>query len=326
MMFEIEGKQYHRFPSLEQFVSTLELPSGHAEVVLLEKFKEINLTHFSELYLYTKRELKSMLNVNSSILNTVMHYLALLRRRTKLVLTSQEIKNQQYSYLTSTNEQVNELLYNGGHTGLRSQSLVEIYGSPYTGKSKLIYEFAAKNLLRRDGKNGVLIVDSGDVSLADVQQVCYKYNVPQELVDGMIYYSKIHTFDEIETVMRRTAQLIIDKKIGLIIIDSLISPLLSQYPLDEEDNLDQLIERQQHLRRVCDYLRALSQLFDLVILYSNLVREDNEPLGGYTLAHIPDIRMKLMNNILTIVDCAYLPRKSINLMNKDIKDITAELF
>jgi RecA/RadA recombinase len=176
------------------------------------------------------------------------------------------------------------------------------------------------------GKAVAYIDSEGAFEYSRFRYLARYWGVPEEYVHDRLFVAKVDNFDDVEESIIQIAKLIVPHNIGAIIVDSMIEPLKSSYALDEQRTT--LQPRQQHLKIVCNQLKSLAQVHNMIALYTNQTWTDDEknevvPLGGKTLGHASDIRIELekeSDEVLeklgirigkaTVVDCGFLPSLS----------------
>lgn len=125
---------------------------------------------------------------------------------------------------------------------------------------------------------GVAYIDSeGAFEMSRFKRMARYWGVDLDTLKDKFLYARALNFDDVETALNEIAQKIEKMNIGIIIIDSIMDPLKSQYPVGGKE-LSNLQPRQKHLKKVLDRLKTLAELNNLVTIYTNHVRSN---IGGY---------------------------------------------
>jgi RecA/RadA recombinase len=300
---------------------------------ILSIFENTGIDDVTQLYSYSKSNFKALPSVTERLAKQLFTHLQKVKRRGKLVITGKQLKILEYSfnYLQTSSGELNTMLtYSNGLCGLRSKTLVEIYGEPSTGKTQFCMTMAVLALRPQSlggwGKAVAYIDSEGAFEYSRFRDLARYWSIPEEYIQDRLFVSKADNFDDVEEALSQIAKLIVPHNIGVIIVDSMINPLKTSYPLDA--HLTNLQPRQQHLKIVCDRLKSIAQVHNMIALYTNQVRMDIVgkelvPLGGKTLSHASDIRIEMekeSDEVLeklgirvgkaTVVDCGFLPSLS----------------
>lgn len=197
--------------------------------------------------------------------------------------------------LTTGSRQLDALL--GG--GLETQSITEVYGEFGSGKSQLCHQLCVNVQLPKEkgGLNGgALYVDTENSFRPErIVQMSRKLRLDSNDVLKRIIYAEALTADhQINLVNNADAQFK-EHNIRLIIIDSLIAHLRSEYV-----GREMLAERQQMLEKHLHKLMRLARAFNSVAFVTNQVMArpdsfftDLGPTGGHILAHTSHTRVFL---------------------------------
>ncbi|MCY3411788.1 MAG: hypothetical protein INQ03_09165 [Candidatus Heimdallarchaeota archaeon] len=322
--FEFEGNVYKVNPGITEFLLDAGLDNDFVTRVNLI-FEKEQITRILHLQTITLPELEMLLN-NKKIAHKIFAHLELIRHRGRIIKTSDEIQEieKQYEYLQTPTTSLDLMMsYANGEMGLRTQSIVELYGTAGVGKTQWCLSQAL--LAIKSWNCAVGIIDTeGSFTYSRFAFLAKYWQVD---IENKIFMARAHNFDDLEFALEEFEKIIEKNKIKLIIIDSIIAPLKTQYPISGDD-IALLQPRQRHLKTVTDKMKLIAQMHNIVILYTNQIRSDMEggtvPQGGNILNHASDVRislapMELVDELTsigikrcqaTIVDCAFLPNLS----------------
>ena len=331
--FTIDDNTYHAFPTMTKFIAEAGISIATQQKSIRLKLQKEGLDDVSQLFRLTAYDFIRM-GIATTQGKKLISHLQILRRRSKLILTGSQLKEQvsNFEYLTTANLQINNALtYSDGKQGLRYGTVTEIYGAAGTGKTQMVMFFALQCI--KYGRSVIYIDSEGGFDYTRFLQLAQFWDINLYNVDEQLLQAKVFNFDELEQVLTDLAKELRTRDLGMIIIDSIIDPLKAQYPLDED--LSKLQQRQQHLKQVMDQLKSIAQMHNLIVLYSNQVRsamDENKPnktipQGGNVLAHASDIRIKLDSEVKSkeeskgvnvrsfdIVDCGFLPQTKVKFL------------
>ncbi len=326
-IFIYNNKKYPKTPTMTEFMELLNLPSSASSKIRIAMEKS-GINTFFELYTLTYNDIQEMLNGNTKYSKLIFDMIQIIKHQGNIIKSGNELEKieKSYRYLKLSEDLNIMLTYSNGMQGLRSQSLIEIYGPAGVGKTQLCLSIAVWLMRPKPyGWNAsVAYIDSeGGFEYSRFLNLARYWGLEQSFIDNKIHVSKVNTFDEVELVIDKLSAMILKKNIGIIILDSIIDPLRSQYPIG--DDLSTLQPRQKHLKRVTDKLKNLALMYNIIVVYTNQVRADMQggiiPQGGNVLSHASDIRISLQNidnkelsnlgikeTIAEVVDCGFLPR------------------
>ncbi|MFX1409588.1 MAG: DNA repair and recombination protein RadA [Promethearchaeota archaeon] len=218
--------------------------------------------------------------------------------------------------LTTGSHNLDELLVGGIEPG----AVTELYGEYRTGKTQIAHQLCVNVQLpyEQGGLEGTaLYIDSEGTFRPEriIQMAVAKdldhHNILKNIIIGRAYNS-----DHQILLVKEAAKIILEKKIKLIIVDSLIGHFRSEYI-----GRGTLAERQQIINTHIHDLLRLSETYDeLAVVYTNQVsaRPDvfyGNPLihtGGHVVAHGATIRIFLRKGkgeqrVAKVVDAPHIP-------------------
>ncbi|MFX1313168.1 MAG: DNA repair and recombination protein RadA [Promethearchaeota archaeon] len=240
-------------------------------------------------------------------------------------------KRKRLNRLTTGSQNLDDLL--GG--GIEPGALTEIFGEYRTGKTQIAHQLCVNVQLQYEqgGLEGTaLYIDSeGTFRPERIIQMALAIDLDYNDVLRNITVGRAYNSDHQILLVREAHRIIIDKKIKLIVVDSLISHFRSEYI-----GRGTLAERQQILNSHIHDLLRLTEIYDeLAVIFTNQVsaRPDvfyGNPLthtGGHIIAHGSSIRIKLRKGkgeqrIAKVVDAPNLPESDavFSITEDGIKD------
>ncbi|MHA1397777.1 MAG: AAA family ATPase [Candidatus Heimdallarchaeaceae archaeon] len=281
----------------------------------------------------TQKQLESLPGISE---NTASLLLAQFKtkREGSLFMSLEEreaLETERRKILTGSST-LDDLLQGGIPTG----TFVELYGAPQSGKTQICYSISANCLLPEDFgglESGVIWLDTeGSFNSQRLRQILsfyeYTHNIPRGKFNTKRFMvASTRTLAQIEQALKEVGKIIVQNKVKLLIVDSLMDPFRAEY-----GGLGELAERQKHLNRVLHLLMRLAEVYDLAVVYTNqvmanpdpfaTVMDKVQPVGGFVLGHASDIRIwlrratsKIRNQFdapnarrALITDCGWLPQ------------------
>ncbi|HYB92729.1 MAG TPA: DNA repair and recombination protein RadA [archaeon] len=237
------------------------------------------------------------------------------------------------SRLTTGSVVLDELL--GG--GLETQTITEVYGEFGVGKSIFCHEISV-NVQRptdQGGLNGgTLYIDTEQTFRPEwIVRMANHLGMDPEKTMKNITYAEAYNSDHQILLLEKADELIKERNIRLIIVDSLTSHFRSEY-LGRE----MLADRQQKINKHMHKLIRLATAFNSVAVVTNQVmaRPDEffanivTPIGGHIVAHTSHTRMFLRKapsgpvRVARLVSSPYLPEgeRVFKITENGIEDIT----
>ena len=218
--------------------------------------------------------------------------------------------------ITTNNKELDDLLGGGVETG----SLIEFFGEFRTGKTQIAHQLCVNVQLPRD-RGGIegraLYIDTeGTFRPERIIQMAEALDLDYKKVLKNIIYGRAYNSDHQILLIKEAANIIKDKNIKLIIVDSLIGHFRSEYVgRGTLANRQQLINKHIHdLLRLCDIHSELAVMFTNQVSAKPDVFYGN-PLtatGGNIVAHGSTIRIFLRKGkgeqrVAKMVDAPHLP-------------------
>jgi len=217
--------------------------------------------------------------------------------------------------ITTGSKSLDKLL--GG--GIESQAITEVYGQFASGKSQLGFTLCVTAQLPVDkgglGKNVLFIDTENTFSPNRIVQIAKYHKMDPEKVLKNIFVARAYNSEHQMLLAEKANEMIEEKNIGLIIIDSLTSHFRSDFV-----GRGELAPRQQKLNKHLHLLQKLADAHNLAVYVTNQVMarpdilfgDPTAPVGGHVLAHQATYRLyfrkgKDGTKIAKLMDAANLP-------------------
>ncbi len=224
-------------------------------------------------------------------------------------------KRKNINKLTTGNPELDALL--GG--GLETQAITECYGAYGSGKTQLAHQLAVNAQLpeEKGGLNGnVLFIDTENTFRPErIEQMAKAIGLDPKETLKRIFVGRAYNSDHQILLVEKAKDVIKEKNIRLIIIDSLTSHFRSEYV-----GRGSLATRQQKLNQHLHTLQKIADSFNCVVYITNQVMakpdilfgDPTEAVGGHVLHHAATFRIYLRKSkgekrIAKLVDSPYLP-------------------
>lgn len=243
----------------------------------------------------------------------------LLRRRQKIVKLKTGCKS------------LDELL--GG--GVETQGILELIGQYGVGKTQICHVLCVlvQNPVESGGLDGsALYIDTeGTFRPERIIQIAQARNIPTENLLKNIIVARAFNSDHQILIVEKLEDIVKEKNIKLVIVDSIISHFRAEYMGRES-----LPMRQQRLNMHLHRLLRTAEVFNIPIVVTNQVVASpdvffgppDKPAGGHILAHLSTNRVflrkgKKYTRIARIIDSPYLPEGEcvFRITEKGIEDV-----
>ncbi len=205
-------------------------------------------------------------------------------------------KRENVGRISTGSKEFDDLL--GG--GVETQSITELYGQFASGKTQVSLQLAV-NVQKKKKEGGLerncLYIDNEKtfrperiISIAEEQGLD-----PDEVLDN-IHVAQAYSADHQMLLVEEAGELIKEKNIGLIVVDSLTGRFRSEYV-----GRGTLANRQQQLNRHMHKLQEWSALHNIAIVVTNQVMSNpglmfgdpTRPIGGNIVGHQSTTRLYL---------------------------------
>ena len=203
--------------------------------------------------------------------------------------------------------------------GVETQAITEAYARFSSGKSQLGFQLTV-NVQKTPEQGGlgrgVIFVDTEHTFRPDrIAQLAEAQDMDVNEVLKNIHVARAENSDHQIILIEKCEDLIKEKNIGLIVVDSLMSQFRSDYM-----GRGALGERQQKLNKHVHMLQRLADTYNLAVYMTNQVMDDpgmlfgdpTKPIGGNIVAHCSTSRLYLRKSkddkrIARLVDSPNLP-------------------
>ena len=228
-------------------------------------------------------------------------------------------RKQKAQRITTGSKNLDELL--GG--GVETQAITETFGQFGSGKSQLAFQLAVNVQLPPEkgglGRPALFIDTENTFSPNRIVSMAKAVGLdPQEALKN-IYVARAYNAEHQIYLVERAHEIIEEKNIGLIVIDSLTSHFRADFI-----GRGELAERQQKLNKHLHTLQRLADAYNLAVYITNQVMarpdvlfgDPTRPVGGHVLAHMATYRIYLRKSkrdlrIARLVDAPNLPEREV---------------
>ncbi len=256
---------------------------------IVEKLEEVGLTDPMVLAVTEPNELASILEISETkakkIINEIKEKIGLEFETADKVLE----RKMKMKKISTGCKALDELL--GG--GIPTQAITEAYGPFGSGKTQLGFQLAVNVQLPEEkgglGRNCLFIDSEGTFSPERIAQIAKAKGLDVEKTLKNIFVTRAYNSEHQMLIVEKAAEIIPEKNIGLIIVDSVTSHFRADYV-----GRGELAERQQKLNKHLHQLQRLADMFNLAVYITNQVMarpdvlfgDPTTPIGGHVLAHI----------------------------------------
>ncbi|MBI2530494.1 MAG: DNA repair and recombination protein RadA [Candidatus Diapherotrites archaeon] len=203
--------------------------------------------------------------------------------------------------------------------GIETQGITEAYGMYGSGKSQLCFQASVMAQLPKEkgGLSGnVLYVDTEHTFRPErIMQMAKVKGLDPEKVLKNIFVARAYNADHQMLLIEKAAEIIKEKNIKLVIVDSLTAQFRAEYI-----GRGKLADRQQKLNKHMHALQKLAEMNNLIVLVTNQVMsrpdilfgDPTAPIGGNIVGHTAMYRLyfrksKGEKRIARLVDSPGLP-------------------
>jgi DNA repair protein RadA len=203
--------------------------------------------------------------------------------------------------------------------GIETQTITETYGAFASGKSQLGFQLAVNVQLPKEkgGLNGAcLFIDTEATFRPErIVQIAEGMGLDPKKVLGNIFVARAFNSDHQIVLAEKAKDVIKEKNIKLVIVDSLTALFRSDYT-----GRGELAPRQQTLNRHIHTLQRLADVNNVAIYVTNQVMarpdmmfgDPTAAIGGHIVGHGTGVRIYLRKSkgekrIARLIDSPYLP-------------------
>lgn len=218
--------------------------------------------------------------------------------------------------------------------GVETQTITEAFGAFGSAKTQLAFQLAVnvQKPKNEGGMNkGCVFIDGENTFRPErIKQLAEGQGMDQKSVLDNILVAKAYNSDHQMLLAEKLSEVLQEKDIGLLVIDSLTGHFRADYT-----GRGTLAERQQKLNRHLHTLLRLADVHNLAIYVTNQVMskpdilfgDPTEAIGGHILHHAASFRLYLRKSkgkkrICRLVDSPHLPEgEAVFVVNsKGIRD------
>ncbi|MDT7887590.1 MAG: DNA repair and recombination protein RadA [Desulfurococcales archaeon] len=231
--------------------------------------------------------------------------------------TAKEVKMERINVgrITTGSKALDQLL--GG--GIETKTITEFFGEYGTGKTQICHQLAVNVQMPPEkgglGGSAVYIDTEGTFRWERIEAMARGKGLdPDEAMDK-IYFIRAVSSDHQIAIVEELRELIPEKNIKLVVVDSVTGHFRAEYPGREN-----LALRQQKLNKHLHQLQNLAEVFNIAVVITNQVmaRPDvfyGDPtvaVGGHIVGHAPGVRVHLRKSrgnkrIARVIDAPHLP-------------------
>jgi len=282
---------------------------------LADKLTELGFTDPMSIAVSSPGELASILEIGKATASKIINGT---RQMLKMGFTSADLvwkQRQAMTKITTGSKNLDALL--GG--GIETQAITEMYGPFGSGKSQIAFQLSVNVQLPEDkgGMNGnCLFIDTENTFRPNrIIQLAEGLELDTDKVLKNIFVARAYNSDHQMFLVEKATDMIEEKNIKLIIIDSLTSHFRSDYM-----GRGELAPRQQKLNKHLHALQRLADAHNLAVYVTNQVQSNpailfgdpTRPVGGHIVAHQTSYRVYLRKSsgekrIAKIMDSPDLP-------------------
>lgn len=224
-------------------------------------------------------------------------------------------KRSKISKITTGSKSLDALL--GG--GIETQAITEAHGSFGSGKSQIALQLAVNVQLPEDKgglKGNCVFIDTESTFRPErITQLAQGLGIEPQKALKNIFVGRAFNSDHQMLLADKAKDMVTDKNVKLIIIDSLTSHFRSDY-----SGRGELAPRQQKLNRHLHALQRMADSYNIAVYVTNQVMarpdvmfgDPTAPIGGHVLGHAAMFRLYLRKSkgdkrIARLIDSPYLP-------------------
>lgn len=232
-------------------------------------------------------------------------------------MTGNEVleKRKTMKKISTGSKALNDLL--GG--GIETQAIAEFFGEFGSGKTQICHQLAVNvQLSEKEGGlgKGALYIDTENTFRPErIIQMSEAQDANPEQALEKIVVARAYNSDHQMLLADKAEELIKEKNIGLIVVDSLTSHFRSDY-----SGRGMLADRQQKLNRHMHGLQKLADVHNLAVVVTNQVMarpdfffgDPTAPIGGHIVGHSSTFRIYLRKSkggkrVARLIDSPNLP-------------------
>jgi DNA repair protein RadA len=224
-------------------------------------------------------------------------------------------KRKTMKKITTGSSVLNGLL--GG--GVETQAISEFFGEYGSGKTQICHQLAVSVQLPVEqgglGKSAIYVDTESTFRPERIIQMAEGCGLdPDEVLENIIV-ARAYNSDHQMLMVEKAEEIIEEKNVGLIVVDSLTSQFRSDYT-----GRGMLADRQQKLNRHMHALQRLSDMHNIAVIVTNQVMarpdfffgDPTAPIGGHIVGHSSTFRLYLRKSkggkrVARLIDSPNLP-------------------
>jgi DNA repair protein RadA len=282
---------------------------------IAEKLKEAGYTDFVTIGAASPGELIEATGIGEETANKIINAAREKADMGFVSATDIEKKRSEVGKITTGSRALDNLI--GG--GIETQSIFEAHGAFGSGKSQLAHQLAVNVQMPKDkgGLEGAAVfIDTENTFRPErIKQMAAAAGMESSKVMENIFIAQAFNSDHQVLLASKVEDMIKDKNVKLIIIDSLTSAFRSEYT-----GRGTLASRQQKLNRHLSDLHHMANVYNVAIYVTNQVMsrpdimfgDPTAPIGGNIMGHQATYRLYLRKSkgekrIARLIDSPYLP-------------------
>jgi DNA repair protein RadA len=280
-----------------------------------EKLKSAGYIDLMSIAAASPKELGETANVGeitaTKIINTAREVLDIgFEKATKVYERRLKIKK-----ITSGSKNLDSLL--GG--GFETQAVTEFHGAFGSGKTQIGFQLAVNAQLPEEQGgiegNCIFLDAEGTFRPGRIKQMAETLDLDPKKVLENIYVARCYNSDHQMVLAEKVGEMIKEKNIKLVIIDSVTSNFRADFT-----GRGELAMRQQKLNRHLHTLQRLSDVYNVAVYITNQVMsrpdilfgDPTRPIGGHILGHFSTHRLYVRKSkgntrIARMIDSPNLP-------------------
>lgn len=282
---------------------------------IAEKLTEMGFTDPMSIAVASPGELASILEIGAATASKIINNV---REKLEMDYISADKfleQRKRIGKISTMSKALDELL--GG--GVETQAITETYGPFGSGKSQIGFQLSVNVQLppERGGldSNCLFIDTEGTFRPERISQIANALGLDPIKILQNIYVARAYNSDHEILLVDKANDMIKEKNIKLLIIDSLTSHFRSDY-----SGRGELAPRQQKLNRLLHNLQRLADSFNIAVFVTNqvlanpaiLFGDPTQPIGGHVLAHQATYRIYVRKSsgdkrIARMIDAPNLP-------------------
>jgi DNA repair protein RadA len=203
--------------------------------------------------------------------------------------------------------------------GIETQAITELFGEFGSGKTQICHQLAVNVQLPEEdgglGRNAIYIDTENTFRPERITQMAEGAGLDPETVLENIIVARAYNSDHQMLMAEKAGEIVQEKNVGVIVIDSLTSHFRSDYA-----GRGMLADRQQKLNRHMHNMQRISDIHNVAVVVTNQVMtrpdfffgDPTVPIGGHIVGHTSTFRVYLRKSkggkrVARLIDSPCLP-------------------